>query len=88
MNEPKETCYSHLSGDDFMEITACERWSIGLVWRLKSKYSDEVEIIAENPDGSLVAQMPYKWMKIRPPRKLSDEEKAALAKRFKTSNRA
>ncbi len=77
----RETCCSHMQGDSFMEITADERWSINMINRLKSKYPDEVKIIAENPDGSLVAQMPSSWMRIVPRRKveMSDERRERLA---------
>lgn len=82
----RETCYSHIQGDKFMEITACERWSIGMVKRLKERNPDDVKIIYENPDGSLVAHMPASWMRIVPRRKvvISDERREQLAEHMKS----
>lgn len=50
--------------------------------KLKEKYPDEVDIVAENYDGSIVAHIPTKWVKISPPRKISDEQREAASKRL------
>ena len=85
MAEARETNYSHLDGEDFMEVTACERWAIGMINRLKERFPDEVEIIETNKDGSLVAHLPYKWMRIKPKRKveLTDEQRKVLSERMR-----
>lgn len=44
---------------------------------------EEVKIIAENEDGSIFAHIPVNYIKISPPRKISDEQKEAASKRFK-----
>ena len=48
--------------------------------KLKEKYPDDVKIIAENKDGSVVARFPVKWVKIGPPRKqeLTEDRKEKL----------
>lgn len=53
--------------------------------RLAEKYPDECKIILENKDGSVIAQVPRKWIKVSPPKKIemSDERKAALSERMK-----
>lgn len=81
----RETVYEHIDGNDTFTITACERWSINMCKRLKEKYPDEVEIVHENEDGTLLVHMPYKWMKVKPPKKmnLSEEERAIRAERLK-----
>jgi hypothetical protein len=63
-----ETVFDHLSGEETFTITAEEKWSINLITRLKEKHPDDVKILFTNEDGSLLAQIPYKWVKIRPPR--------------------
>jgi len=57
---------------------------------LKSKLSklaencpDDVKIIAQNEDGSIYAHIPVKYVKISPPRKISDEQKRIASERFK-----
>lgn len=51
--------------------------------RLAEKNPDEVKVIAENEDGSLFAHIPVKYIKISPPRKMSEEQKEAASERFK-----
>ena len=54
-----------------------------MIKKLKAKYPDEVEIRHENKDGSIMAFMPLKWMRIKPPRVLSDEQKKIASERMK-----
>ena len=65
-----ETCTDHVRGEAFFTITAAETWSIAMVNRLKAKYPGEVEIRSTNPDGSVVARLPFAWMRIVPKRKV------------------
>lgn len=58
--------------------------------RLKSRivkyaeeYPDKVEITDINTDGSIVAHVPSKWIKISAPRKVSEEQKQVLSERMK-----
>ena len=44
---------------------------------------DDVEIIAENDDGSICARLPIKYLKISAPRKVSDEQRQRASERFK-----
>ena len=48
--------------------------------QLAEEYPDEVHINKQEEDMSDV-DIPKSWVKIRPPRPLSDEQKAALAER-------
>lgn len=49
--------------------------------KLAERYP-ECEILAENPDGVLLAHIPVEWVKIIPPRQLSDEQKKEIAERL------
>lgn len=51
--------------------------------RLADKNPDEVEIIALNEDGSLFAHVPVRYIKIVPPKKMSEEQREAASERFK-----
>lgn len=51
--------------------------------KLASEYPDEVKIRHENKDGSIVATIPVKFIKISAPRKVSDEQREASAERFR-----
>lgn len=45
-------------------------------------YPDEVTI-TESTDGAYIASFPKKWVKIRAPRVLTDEQRAAMVERGK-----
>lgn len=51
--------------------------------RLAEKHQDEVKIVVENKDGSLFAHVPVNYIKISPPRQVSEEQKEAASERFK-----
>lgn len=54
------------------------------VKKYAKEYPDEVTIAAENPDGSIVARFPKKYLRITRPavRELTEEERAAAAERL------
>lgn len=51
--------------------------------RLAEKNPEEVQIIEENEDGSMFVHVPVNYVKISPPRKVSDEQKEAASERFR-----
>ena len=48
--------------------------------KLAEEYPDEIEIAAENKDGSICAHIPTSWVRITPPKKheATEEEKERL----------
>lgn len=79
-----ETVYEHTNGIDTFTVTAAERWSIRMIKKLAEQYKDEVVIVHENADGSLVAHIPLSWMRISPKKKrtMTDEQRLACAERM------
>ena len=53
---------------------------INKIKALKEKYPDDVNICVENEDGSIVAHIPTRWVKIAPPRQvdITEERKEEL----------
>lgn len=47
--------------------------------KLAEEYPEECQIMVENKDGSILAHIPVNWVKIIPPRQLSEEEKQKRA---------
>ena len=88
--EPTETVYEHASGNDTFTVTACERWSKGMITRLKERYPDEVDIRHVNKDGSIVAHIPFEWMRIVPKRKdtMTDEQRELARERMAALRKA
>ena len=52
------------------------------VKKLAEQYPDEVKIVADNPDGSLVGHLPLSYIKVSHPKVLSDEQKIKAAERL------
>lgn len=50
--------------------------------KLAKTYPEECQIVANNKDGSIVAHVPVTWIKINPPRQLTEEQRKAAAKRL------
>lgn len=57
---------------------------INKIKELKEKYPDDVDICVENEDGSIVAHIPTKWVKISPPKQveMTDERREELRQRM------
>lgn len=86
----RETVYEHIDGNNTFTVTAAERWSIGMIRKLAEQYPNDVEVVCENSDGSLLAHVPSTWMRIRPKRHrdISDEQRKALADRLRAGREA
>lgn len=61
-----------------------ERYIIALK-KYAEEYPDECQLVAENLDGSCVFHFPTKWVKVKPPKKMSDEQKEAFIERMSKS---
>ena len=44
---------------------------------------DEVKLMAENKDGSAYSHVPISYIKVSPPRKVSEEQREAAGERFR-----
>ena len=69
MIDLRKTVYEHCSENKTFTITAAEPWSKKMVYRLKEKYPNEVEIRHTNKGGSMVVHFPFEWMRIVPKRR-------------------
>ncbi len=50
--------------------------------RLAAKHPEECQILAENPDGTLLAHIPVEWVKISPPAARSELQRELSRKRM------
>ncbi|MCD8371231.1 MAG: hypothetical protein LUC94_13085 [Clostridiales bacterium] len=50
--------------------------------KLAIEKPDMCEIIAENADGSLCAHIPVSWIKIKPPKEFTSEQRAKMGERL------
>lgn len=63
-------------------VTFCQPRFVSKVRELAEEYPKDVQITFENPDGSIVAHVPTKWIKISAPRKMTEEQREKCAERL------
>ena len=68
------TVFEHVPEDGkVFLVTAAEPWSVTMIHRLKKQRPEDVEIKHVNKDGSLVAELPFSWMRIIPKKEVTEE---------------
>ena len=82
MAELKENNIEWLNGQEVVTVTLSQGRYINRVKKLAQKYK-EVEILAENEDGSIVAHIPLKFIKMSAPKQMSEEQKERARERLK-----
>lgn len=78
-----ENVIEFLNNQHSITVSFCMPKWINKVKKLQEEHPDDVKILAENNDGSICAKIPMKYLKISPPRKVSEEQKQAASERFK-----
>lgn len=78
-----ENCVEWLNGQQTITVTLCEQKYINKINRYKESHASDVEILSENSDGSICVKLPKRWLKLSPPRQMSNEQKEAASARFK-----
>ena len=79
-----EFCIEWLRGSDYAGVTTPSGTALkSKLMRLARERPDEVKIVAENTDGSAFFRIPINYIKVSPPRKISDDQKAAARERFR-----
>ena len=78
-------------GGDHAGVTAHSNSRLkSRIEKLAEKFPDKVKIIARNEDGSIFAHVPISYVKINPPRQVSEETAQRASERLKeyyTKNR-
>ena len=83
-----ENCIEFMKNADMATVTFCQGKYITKIRKLAERFPDECDIVAENEDGSIMAHIPTKWIKINNvQREMSEEERMAVAERFKNNRR-
>lgn len=81
-----ETCFNYCEkGDDKGSFASNEQRWITHIRKLAEKHPDKC-IILKQPEengGFIYARMPTSWLKIRPNRDISDEQRQAMSERFR-----
>jgi U3 small nucleolar ribonucleoprotein component len=77
-----ENVIEWLKGQNRVTVTLSQGRYISKVKKLAEKYPDEVEVVAENKDGSIVAHVPLRYIKISRPKEMTEEQKQKAAERL------
>lgn len=77
-----ENCIEWIKDEERATLSLSQRRTISRVRQLAAQYPDQCQIVAENKDGSICAHIPVSWVKINPPRELSEEQRQQIAERL------
>ena len=83
-----ENVIEFLRNDPVATVTFCQGKYITKIRKLAEKFPEECQITHENKDGSIVAHIPTKWIKINnPQRVMTEDEKRLAMERVRNSKR-
>lgn len=73
-----------IKGSSYAGVTAPSGSALkSKLLKMAEKNPDDVKVISVNEDGSVFAHIPVRYVKISPPKRMSDEQKEAASQRFK-----
>lgn len=79
----KETAIEHYGNEPYITYCTSEAKWLNKLRKQMGIYPDDIKIMAENEDGSLVVRLPYSWFRApQPPKKcapMSEERKVKAA---------
>ena len=79
-----EFCIEWIKGNDYAGVTVPSGTALkSKLMRYAEERPDEVKIEALNQDGSAFIKVPVNWVKISPPRKVSEAQREAAGERFR-----
>lgn len=84
MTDVKENSIYWINGEKVVSFTAPQNTKLTRkVLKLADLKPDDVKIDKVNDDGTIFAHFPLRYLKINPPKELSEERKAALAEQMR-----
>lgn len=83
MDDFKENVIEFLHNERQATVTFTQGRYITRIKELSKRFPAECQITKENEDGSIVAHIPTRWVKINPPKIFSDEHLEVLRDRCK-----
>lgn len=77
-NTCKDNSVDWYTGENIITGTFSQRKWVNKIKRLAASHPDDVKIVVENQDGSILAKMPLSYFKLTPPRQVSDEQRERM----------
>lgn len=81
MEDFKENVIEFLYNDRTATVTFTQGRFISRIRELAKRKPEDVKIITENKDNSIVAHIPTSWIRINPPREYDEETLVAMSER-------
>ena len=89
--ENSENMIEFISGTRTATVTFTNQKHINRIKKLYEERKDEFKYLVENPDGSVCAKLPLKWIKKKKKKRNSriytEEEKQKIAERLRNARR-
>ena len=83
-----ECSIAWIRGGEYAEVSAHNGSKMkGRFLKLAEQHPEDVKILVTNKDGSIFAHVPVKYVKLRAPRELTEEQRAELIERGKNMSR-
>ena len=79
-----EFCIEWIKGRDYAGVTVPSGTALkSKLMRYVEERSDEVKVMSVNSDGSAFFHIPINYVKVSPPRKVSEEQREAAGERLR-----
>ena len=79
-----EFCIEWIKGNNYAGVTVPSGTALkSKLIKLAKRRSNEVKMIVENKDGSAFFHIPISYVKVSPPRRISEEQREAAGERFR-----
>ena len=79
-----EFCIEWIKGNDYAGVTVPSGTALkSKLMRYAEERPDEVKVMVENSDGSAFFHVPINYIKVSPPRKVSEAQREAAGERFR-----
>lgn len=84
MTDEYENAIEFLDGQKTAAVTLHDRRLRNRILKLAEQHPDEVAVICrpEENNGFLFAHIPLKWLRIQPPKQMSDEQRELAKERL------
>lgn len=84
MDSMNEFSIEWIKGAEYAGVTVPSGTALkSKLLKLAENNPDDVKIVVVNKDGSVFAHIPINYIKISPPKKVSDEQRERASERFK-----
>ena len=87
MDRCNENVIEFLENQERAMVTFSQGRFKSRIRKLAAEHSEECNIVAENPDGSIYAHIPTSWIKISPPRQFTEEQRQRMGERLNGNSR-